>query len=93
MILAEVSTKVQTSPHGDNSVTVSGTTCTPSYMTPNQVHHKAHNILSLQSMQPTQKSVTSARAALLCAQERGIAAKLTVSRRGVPCGEACEQRG
>jgi len=29
-ILAEVSTKVQTSPHGDNSVTVSGTTCTPS---------------------------------------------------------------
>jgi hypothetical protein len=45
MILAEVSTKVQTSPHGDNSVTVSGTTCTPSYMTPNQLHHKAHNIL------------------------------------------------
>jgi hypothetical protein len=59
MILAEVSTKVQTSPHGDNSVTVSCKTCTPSYMTPNQLHHKAHNILPLQSMRPTQKYVTN----------------------------------
>jgi len=52
MILAEVSTS-------NNSVTVSGTTYTPSYMTPNQMQHKAHNILPLKSTYPTQKYVSN----------------------------------
>jgi len=55
IILAEISTSL----HGDNSVTVSGTTCTPSHITPNQLHHKSHNILPLQSTQPTHKYVSN----------------------------------
>jgi len=72
------------------SVTVNGTTCTPSYMTPNQLHHKAHNNLPLQSMQPTQQYVSNIRtcSTVLCSGTE----KLTASRREVSCGEAYEQR-
>jgi hypothetical protein len=92
MILAEVSTKVQTSPYGDNSVTVSGTTCTQSYRTPNQLHHKTHkhSAPAISAAHAKGMSVTSVRAALFCAEERRIAAKLTVSRSEVSCGDVKE---
>ena len=76
------------------SVPVSGTTCTPSYMTPNQLHQK-HTTFSPwnQCSPPKIMSVTPARAALFCEDERRTAAKLTVSRREVSCGEVYEHCG